>query len=66
MRESPSESREPFIGVGMILTRLLGILGMLLLLVLRGAICWLLAGWSSASSESASAIRNNPNVDWPL
>lgn len=60
--DSPSESREPLIGVGMMLTRF-------------GGMCWLPfwfrgdngrlpTDWSS--SESTSAIRNSADVFWPL
>lgn len=63
-RASLSESRDPFIGVGMMLMRLLGIGSEFL-----GDIGRLLADCSSASSassESASAILNSPVVVWPL
>lgn len=61
-RDSPSESRDPLIGVGIMLTRFCGMLW--LPFWFRGDIGRLLTDWSS--SESTSTILNSPDVLWPL
>lgn len=58
--ESPSESLEPFMGVGTMLTRFCGIV---LLPFCRGEIGLLLTEWSS--SESTSAILKRFAGFWP-
>lgn len=58
LRESPSESRDPLIGVGMILTRFGGMFWLPLWFL--GDIGRLPTDWSS--SESTSAIRNSADV----
>lgn len=60
--ESPSESREPLMGVGMMLRRFAGTPWFPFWFL--GEIGRLPTDWSS--SESTSAIRNSADVLWPL